>query len=194
MIKSIETVYCGIKYRSRTEARWAMFFDLIGEKFIYEKEGFQLETGEFYLPDFWMCKYGFWVEIKGYRHAEEVYFEKLMRVCEGRNDSHAGYVPSTFGLIFYGEPSAFNGAFVGCEFNESSGGTISPHNNALIVDGGSSRGISVMVETNRDNHFCTADPSYALPFVSESGSKRPQDCVSWRIQEAAIAVNRHRFH
>lgn len=35
-IKAIPTVYSGVTFRSRLEARWAAFFDLIGWKWEYE--------------------------------------------------------------------------------------------------------------------------------------------------------------
>jgi hypothetical protein len=43
MIKTIPTTYNGIKFRSRLEARWAVFFDSINIKYRYEFEGFELE-------------------------------------------------------------------------------------------------------------------------------------------------------
>jgi hypothetical protein len=42
----------GIKYRSRNEARWAVFFNELGIRFAYEEEGFDLGGGIRYLPDF----------------------------------------------------------------------------------------------------------------------------------------------
>ncbi len=50
-IKAIETVYHGYRFRSRLEARWAVFFDALGIKYRYEPEGFSNEYGA-YLPDF----------------------------------------------------------------------------------------------------------------------------------------------
>lgn len=35
-IKAIPTEYAGVKFRSRTESRWAAFFDLVGVKWDYE--------------------------------------------------------------------------------------------------------------------------------------------------------------
>lgn len=64
MIKPIETSYAGYRFRSRTEARWAVFFDALGMKWEYEKEGFELPSGR-YLPDFWLPELETWVEIKG---------------------------------------------------------------------------------------------------------------------------------
>ena len=37
-IKPIETVYNGYRFRSRLEARWAVFFDAAGIEYEYEPE------------------------------------------------------------------------------------------------------------------------------------------------------------
>jgi len=52
-IKAIETSYKGYLFRSRLEARWAVFFDALGIVWEYEREGFELD-GLRYLPDFWL--------------------------------------------------------------------------------------------------------------------------------------------
>lgn len=64
-IQAIETLYKAIAYRSRLEARWAVFFDALDIKYEYEKEGYDLGASGWYLPDFWLPQYGIWVEIKG---------------------------------------------------------------------------------------------------------------------------------
>lgn len=51
-MKAIETTYKGYRFRSRLEARWAVFFDALGLKWAYEPEGFELGGGVRYLPDF----------------------------------------------------------------------------------------------------------------------------------------------
>jgi hypothetical protein len=51
-IKAIDTVYDGHKFRSRLEARWAVFFKESGINYDYEVEGFLLPDGTNYLPDF----------------------------------------------------------------------------------------------------------------------------------------------
>jgi hypothetical protein len=63
-IKAIETVYNGYKFRSRLEARWAVFFDAMGVKYEYEPEGFDLGEAGWYLPDFRVREWNTWVEIK----------------------------------------------------------------------------------------------------------------------------------
>lgn len=65
-IKAIETSYNGYKFRSRLEARWAVFFDTVGMKYEYEPEGFT-NNGVCYLPDFYLpdaTNYGCYVEVK----------------------------------------------------------------------------------------------------------------------------------
>lgn len=66
--KAIETAYAGYKFRSRLEARWAVFFDALGIKWEYEPEGFILADGTWYLPDFWLPRFcgdgGLWIEVK----------------------------------------------------------------------------------------------------------------------------------
>lgn len=64
-IKAIETKYKGYLFRSRLEARWAVFFDALGLKWEYEKEGYDLGAAGWYLPDFFICHgEGSWIEVK----------------------------------------------------------------------------------------------------------------------------------
>lgn len=51
-INSIETIYNGYRFRSRLEARWAVFFDVLGIKYVYEPQGYTMKYGIRYLPDF----------------------------------------------------------------------------------------------------------------------------------------------
>jgi len=70
-IKPIETVYKGYRFRSRLEARWAVFFDSFGMAYQYEMEGFKLENGTGYLPDFWLPK----VNLLLGADTRDIYFE-----------------------------------------------------------------------------------------------------------------------
>ena len=64
MIKAIETVYNGYRFRSRLEARWAVFFDELCINYDYEPEGYDLGEAGWYLPDFWLPDLETWIEIK----------------------------------------------------------------------------------------------------------------------------------
>jgi hypothetical protein len=63
-MRAIETRYKGYRFRSRLEARWAVFFDKVGLEWVYEPEGFELGDGVRYLPDFRIVDWGTYIEIK----------------------------------------------------------------------------------------------------------------------------------
>jgi hypothetical protein len=72
-IKAIETYYNGYRFRSRLEARWAVFFDAMGIRYEYEYEGFELQIDPNeppirYLPDFWFPKYKLFGEVRLEHH------------------------------------------------------------------------------------------------------------------------------
>ncbi len=64
MIRAIETRYKQHRFRSRLEARWAVFFDALGIEWEYEAEGYDLGAAGWYLPDFWLPGAGFHAEVK----------------------------------------------------------------------------------------------------------------------------------
>lgn len=61
----IETRYKARVFRSRLEARWAVFFDALNIPWRYEEQGFELRSGAKYLPDFHLTTQDVWVEVKG---------------------------------------------------------------------------------------------------------------------------------
>lgn len=63
-IKAIPTRYRGYHFRSRLEARWAVFLDSLGVRWEYEPEGYELPYGGRYLPDFWLPDGAVFLEIK----------------------------------------------------------------------------------------------------------------------------------
>ena len=90
-IQPIETKYKGYRFRSRLEARWAVFFDALGVEWEYEPEGFQLPSGKKYLPDFRLKCWGtrgshflktpfdLYVEVKGVMTWEDA--DKIREFC-----------------------------------------------------------------------------------------------------------------
>lgn len=64
-LKPIQTQYAGCRFRSRIEARHAVFFDALKVRWDYEPEGFDLGATGRYLPDFFLPELNCWVEIKG---------------------------------------------------------------------------------------------------------------------------------
>lgn len=62
-ISAIETKALGYRFRSRTEARWAIFFDAGHIRYEYEPEG--IKDGDImYLPDFYLPDFDLYVEVK----------------------------------------------------------------------------------------------------------------------------------
>jgi len=67
-INAIDTEYAGCRFRSRLEARWAVYFDALGIAWQYEPQGFHLSApgkSGTYLPDFYLPALDLWVEVKG---------------------------------------------------------------------------------------------------------------------------------
>lgn len=79
-IKPIETVYNGYRFRSRLEARWAVFFDAAGIKYQYEPEGFEMQDGTRYLPDFYLPDDDMYVETKSMKDGFEQEIRKALKV------------------------------------------------------------------------------------------------------------------
>src|SRR5258707_1305831 len=87
-MQPIETNYRGYRFRSRLEARWAVFFDALHIVWDYETQGFELAGGERYLPDFFLpgleSESGMYVEVKpdGSRGSD---FRKAIRFACGQD-------------------------------------------------------------------------------------------------------------
>src|ERR1700679_4083380 len=77
-IKPINTTWEGYRFRSRCEARWAIYFTSLGIEFQYELEAYDLkqcsirgcsELGP-YLPDFFLPQVRMWAEVKPDKFSE----------------------------------------------------------------------------------------------------------------------------
>ena len=55
-LQAIDTQCKGYRFRSRLEARWAVYFDALDINYEYELEGYRLPNGGAYLPDFFFEK------------------------------------------------------------------------------------------------------------------------------------------
>lgn len=79
-MKAIDTEYKGFRFRSRLEARWAVFMDAMGVKYEYEREAYDLD-GLFYLPDFWLPEIKAHLEIKP-ENPTPIEWEKAERLAK----------------------------------------------------------------------------------------------------------------
>jgi hypothetical protein len=98
-VKAIETLYKGYRFRSRLEARWAVFFDALEIGWEYEPEGFELDdVGTRYLPDFRVESSHYppscWFEIKPFSPSAE----------EQRRASVLAKESNQLAFIFSGDP------------------------------------------------------------------------------------------
>lgn len=85
-IQPIPTIYKGYAMRSRLEARWARFFDILGVSWEYEVEGFDLDKDGLYLPDFYFPQWKCWVEIKPATNSQDdlkLWWRKCDAVARG---------------------------------------------------------------------------------------------------------------
>jgi hypothetical protein len=64
--QAIDTLYRNCYFRSRLEARWAVFFDVMKIAWRYEPEAYRVGPHNLaYLPDFYLPDLGTWIEVKG---------------------------------------------------------------------------------------------------------------------------------
>lgn len=99
-IKPIETIYNGYKFRSRLEARWAVFFDAMGIEYEYEPEGIEV-NGCKYLPDFYFPELELFGEVKGNRKG---WADDILKMSDIYEEAH-GTIPTViFGNIPTPEP------------------------------------------------------------------------------------------
>lgn len=86
----IPTYYNGHRFRSRLEARFAVFFEALKVPYEYEPEGFRLDDGTCYLPDFRVKCFGtrgnsegrpfdLYIEVKGVMTPEDEH--KIRHFC-----------------------------------------------------------------------------------------------------------------
>ena len=127
-IRPVETIYNGLRFRSRLETRWAMFFDQIGIEYEYEPEGFALTNGQRYLPDFRVVCYGtrifdpnekpfdLWIEVKGRMTEEDA--EKIKIFAREKPVLILSDIPQTMSEAFcYADehPNSFGLQFLGLQ-------------------------------------------------------------------------------
>lgn len=90
---ALPTFYRGRHYRSRLEARWAVFFEYMGIEYLYEPEGFALPSGDRYQPDFFLPGVylrrgspGVYIEVKPSYEAVHASFSTLSEFGSGHRD------------------------------------------------------------------------------------------------------------
>ena len=96
-IKAIPTEYNGYLFRSRLEARWAVFFDALGVEYQYEAEGYKGLDNVYYLPDFYLPEEDVHVEVKPTDEKLREDWEKILAAIDW------DATPVSNGLLILGE-------------------------------------------------------------------------------------------
>lgn len=167
-MKAIETYYNGYRFRSRLEARWAVFFDTLGIRYEYEPEGFELDDGTWYLPDFRVKCYGtrgdfdnkpfdLYIEVKGHMSEEDAH---KIRMFSGTADLYdtdhdRDYYEAIIPVLIVGSIPNVNNvydvtdSFILGNYNRMDGIEIYPYNYETI-DGDY---FAAYPAATRDGHF-----------------------------------------
>ena len=109
-IKPIETYYNNNRFRSRLEARWAVFFDTLGIKYEYEPEGFKMSDGTLYLPDFYLPESSQLRIFTGCYY----YFVHVVGGCERGSNCYCLSPPFPFPLVWRSSFTSFPSSVLVC--------------------------------------------------------------------------------
>ena len=191
-MKAIETEFDGYRFRSRLEARWAVFFHVAGIPYEYEPEGYELPSGK-YLPDFYLPWFKCYVEIKP---NEQDAIEKGQRCCRELRDILTDKVT----MLCIGQPSDNNIRLYGYTYDDSGGG-VDEYGNAYFLEGvwwsdeihefgGSKHWVNIIINEPRiDRSFSTQDGHYCGVRSIFEGFMLPYDdepvrstIMSWRSE------------
>lgn len=100
-IGAIETRYAGHVFRSRLEARWAVFFDELKIEWQYELQGFVVD-GSRYLPDFYLPRQNTWCEVKGDPNGIRSDFDRMVKILS-EDSPLPGFASGESELVILGD-------------------------------------------------------------------------------------------
>lgn len=130
VIKPIETRYAGCRFRSRLEARWAVFFDSLELKWLYEPQGYEIRGGRRYLPDFYLPELALWVEVKAHFRPDD-WALLLDAVEDGLPGSPDGAGRSVPWVLLLGEVPLYHTALHWMVYREQDNPTVKVRGLAL---------------------------------------------------------------
>ena len=202
-IKPIETLYRGHYFRSKAEARFAVFLDCLGVKWEYEPQGFDLGNGLKYLPDFKIYNVEIWDENRDkcnydtYEPRDDSRtgkllkpdFEKIMRFafddtfdddCYGSEVKNPIWVA---GNTFTLDPTNENYIH-----GDTGWGPDALINNFMTIDG-DSYGFIITCPKTGMLVMCGRDSNYIPSYVRREG----RDLVCPNVLNALREANRYKF-
>ena len=116
LTESIATEYAGTVFRSRLEARWAVFLDVAGIEWQYEPRAIAVPVPRKhraigYLPDFWLPEARQIAEVKGFMPPDN--FRRLLDIAHGTSWDIAvlGHMPGGFDSRWPVQLHHYNGNF-----------------------------------------------------------------------------------
>lgn len=181
IIKAVETVYKGYLFRSRLEARWAVFFDALGIQWEYEPEGLVLSDGSSYLPDFYLISFNCYFEVKraGIKETEEGK-RAVHKISDGVDtDTWAG-------LIAFGDP-VDDDFYLFCQETDDGGGGSYAGEVTIGISPDNGKPHLFAYNDRRDRVFLTNfgdDYDYIPATTTEYGTYKYEDFVTQRARQA----------
>ena len=182
----------GYLFRSRLEARWAVFFDAMGIEWEYEPEGIVLSDGTNYLPDFYLPHFHCYFEvkrrsIKGTPEEERV----ISKISNGE------YTDSWAGMICFGDPMD-DDLYIFCQEMDDGGG--GSYENPVTIGFHPETHEPYLFAYNdrRDRTFFThfgedMEDSYIPMVTHEYGAYQYRDFVNKRVYRARELARQARF-
>ncbi len=189
-ITAIQTEYKGYLFRSRLEARWAVFFDILGIEWIYEPEGLILLDGTHYLPDFFLLDFRCYFEVKG-RDIKGTEKERAaIRKISAGMDSN-----SWVGLICFGDPMD-DELYVFCQETDDGGGGSYESRVTIGFSPETRKPCLFSFEDWRDRAFFTClgeDMEDIAMTTDEYGKYKYEDFVTGKVLYARKRARQARF-
>ena len=189
-MKVIETEYKGYLFRSRLEARWAVFFDVCGIRWEYEPEGIILSDGSWYLPDFYLPDFHCYFEVKRNSAKGTDEGEKaIWKISNGQ------WTDDWAGIIAFGDPMN-DDLYIFCQ--ESNDGSAGCYDNPVTIGLHPETLEPCLFAYNdrRDRSFLTTfseNSEYISMETNEYGRYSYKDFVSARVYEARKIARQARF-
>jgi len=192
VFKPVPTEYKGYLFRSRLEARWAVFFDACGIKWEYEPEGIVLRNGTYYLPDFYLPDFHCYFEVKR-RSVKGTPEEQdaFSKISDGQ------YSDTWAGIIAFGDPMD-DDLYIFCQETDDGGGGDYDDRITIGFHPTTRKPYLFAYEDRRPRTFFThfGEDMYdtEIPMVTaEYGTYRYKDFVNHYIVEARKKARQARF-
>lgn len=189
-IKAIQTEYKGYLFRSRLEARWAVFFDELGIEWEYEPEGLVLSNGKYYLPDFYLPDFSCFFEVKrkSIRGTSEGYHAMALI-------SNGQWGNEWSGIICFGDPMD-DDLYIYCQETDDGGGGVYESEVTIGLRPATGKPYLFSYEDGRERSFFDVfgEDMHNIPMLTrEYGEYDYGDFVSKKVMLARLAARQARF-